>query len=182
MGDFNTEASDSIVYSRKAQTGLNRRSLLQKLIDKGFKNTHTHLDAGSSRTTRKGLNKDSEIDYIWLSQNWHSELLRYKILDMNLYTNSDHHMIIAWLVYRMHYNNQNKAQRRRAKSKKICIDVEKILEEDWIAFAKRTDEKLKSAKNKSKPLTNENSKTREDPYSQEVIDFKWNILESSIRT
>src|SRR5260364_244571 len=125
MGDFNTEASDSIVNSKKAQAGLNRRSLLQKLIDKGFKNTYTHLDAGSSRTTCKGLNKDSEIDYIWLSQNWHSELIRCKIQDMNLYTSSDHHMILVWLVYRAHYSNQSKAQRRRAKSKKICIDAEK---------------------------------------------------------
>src|SRR5260364_180842 len=182
MEDFNTEASNTLLNGKKAQAGLNRRSLLQKLVDKGFKNTHTHLDIGSSRMTRKGLNKDSEIDYIWLSQNWYTELIRCKIQDMNLYTNSDHHMILAWLVCRAHYSNQSKAQRRRAKSKKICIDAEKIIEEDWIAFAKRTDEILKSACNKRKTSSNNGGRAEKDPFSQEILDREWDMLESSIRT
>src|SRR5260363_161839 len=40
MGDFNTEASNTLLNGKKAQAGLNRRSLLQKIADKGFKNTH----------------------------------------------------------------------------------------------------------------------------------------------
>ena len=47
---------------------------------------------------------------------------------------------------------------------------------------KGTDKILKSAKNKSKLLSNENSKTREDPFSQKIIDSEWDILESSIRS
>ena len=52
---------------------------------------------------------------------------------------SDHHIIIVWLEQEDHRYIQKKAQRKRAKTKKIYIDLQRIVLDNWEDFAQKTD-------------------------------------------
>ena len=181
MGDFNVTDKDCRATSSTQSIEPNRKLLIQKLKDRDYENTFVQLEPDKERYTRRGVKNDSEIDYIWLSKNWQDNLRKCKIQDMSLSTRSDHHMIIVWLQRRNREDSQSRAQRKRAKHKRICVDIDKIEEQDWKKFAKKVDEILKTKRTKKIINSNNESKETQVVRTQKEIDEEWDIIEQSIR-
>ncbi|CAG8855307.1 15368_t:CDS:1, partial [Gigaspora margarita] len=124
----------------------------------------------------------SRIDTIWVDCHWKQSIIFCKTKDMDFRTGSDYQAVVAQLETGLSLRKRSQVKNRRARRKRLEIDIENINEKDWdkyqLFLSKELKEKL------SKDIGKENAQTDNLDYQileSKTLDELWDIIESSIK-
>ncbi|CAG8813065.1 22379_t:CDS:2, partial [Gigaspora margarita] len=156
MGDFNVDLNQTINSDLKEQAGKEGKKQIAQLL----REKHT----------------------IWVDCHWKQSIIFCKTKDMDLRTGSNHQAVVAQLETGLSLQKRSQAENRRARRKRLEIDMENVNEKDWDEYRLFLSKELKGKL--SKDIGKENAQTDNLDYQileSKTLDELWDIIESSIK-
>ncbi|CAG8714455.1 31298_t:CDS:2 [Gigaspora margarita] len=122
-------------------------------------------DFNCSINSTKGKQKESEIDYIWISKEWAAYIIQASTKNIYLVINSDHKLLIMALDIGINTRFRSHAETRKKGNRKLVFELEKATEDNWVHYKGKLERLLLSKIHIDKKIS---------------MDKEWDIIQSSI--